>query len=67
MGCTTLQNRESNRRLTLDGVTGSLAEWASASGLKEDSIYKRLKLGWSLEKTLNTPVRGGRERPLRDE
>jgi hypothetical protein len=53
------QNRQSNHRLTLDGVTRTLAEWEDACGLKADTIGRRLRLGWSVEKALKTSVRGG--------
>jgi hypothetical protein len=51
------QNRETNRRLTLDGVTRTLAQWPGIVGVKEATIYKRLKLGWTVEAALSTPVR----------
>lgn len=53
------QNRETNRRLTLDGETRTLAEWAETLGIKESTIYKRLKMGWSVGRALTTPVRIG--------
>jgi hypothetical protein len=56
------QNRESNRRLTLDGITRTMAEWADACGVKADTIGRRLRLGWSAEKALNTPVSRGLRR-----
>ena len=59
------QNRESNHRLTLDGVTRTLAEWANACGVKADTIGRRLRLGWSAEKALTTPVAGRRRRSHR--
>lgn len=63
------QNRESNHRLTLGGVTRTLADWADACGVKADTIGRRLRLGWSVEKALDTPVTRGLHRtrqPLKD-
>ena len=42
--------------LTLDGVTLSKAAWAKRLGIKPATIYQRLRYGWSVERTLTTPV-----------
>ena len=45
------------RRLTHEGRTHTLAEWAKESGVGYEVLRKRLGLGWSLERALSTPVR----------
>ena len=49
-------NTRSNRRLTYAGRTQTLAAWARETGVKGSTIRTRLGLGWSVEKTLTTPV-----------
>lgn len=49
-------NRNTGRMLTHDGKTMSVADWAKETGLKRGNIYQRLKMGWSDEKTLTTPL-----------
>lgn len=48
-------NKRNNRRLTHDGRTQTIAQWARELGLKQGMIVDRLRLGWSTEKTLATP------------
>jgi hypothetical protein len=50
-------NRRSNRLITYEGNTLSLSAWAREKGLKPQTLGKRLKDGWPVEKALNTPVR----------
>lgn len=45
------------RRLTHAGSTMSIDEWAEKLGVRSNTIHKRLHDGWSVEKTLTTPVR----------
>lgn len=50
------ENRGSfNKHLTLYGVTKILSQWETLSGLREQTISKRLKRGWNIWKTLRTP------------
>ena len=48
------RNTRVNRMITLDGVTLCLTEWAERQNLKIGTIYRRLRLGWSIEKALLT-------------
>ena len=48
-------NTATNRRLTLDGVTKTLAEWGRDTGLSQPVITHRLKAGWQLDKALTAP------------
>lgn len=50
-------NRRSNAYLTLNGQTLTIDEWEKALGWKHGVIHGRLKMGWSVEKTLTTPVK----------
>lgn len=50
------RNRRTNRMLTHKGVTQCLAMWSESLGVNRQVIYDRLKCGWSVKKTLTTPV-----------
>lgn len=50
-------NRRSNRRLTYDGKTKTMVEWARDAGIPYDTFFARLKAGWSVGKAITTPVR----------
>lgn len=45
-------------QLTHNGMTQSVAQWAAATGIKANNISMRLRLGWSVEKALTTPIKG---------
>lgn len=47
------RNRSDNRLLTHDGHTRTITEWAEVTGIKMGTIWKRLELGWSAERTLD--------------
>lgn len=50
-------NCRTNHYLTFKGKTQSIAEWARELGVSDSVIRQRLsKLGWSVEKTLSTPL-----------
>lgn len=50
------RNRSSNRVLTHNGASRCLAEWAAVTGMKRETIAKRLLSGWSVADTLTRPV-----------
>lgn len=53
-------NRRSNTYLKYKGKTLTISEWADVTGLKGYTISSRLRImGWSIEKSLTTPVRIG--------
>jgi hypothetical protein len=56
------RNQRSNHRLTLSGRTMCVSEWAEELGLKRATLSKRLESGWSVERTLTTPLVRGRPR-----
>lgn len=46
------RNRRSNRNYKVNGVTRCLSEWCEIYSLKYKLVWKRLKLGWSIEQAL---------------
>lgn len=44
-----------NRRITFNGETLLLDEWAARIGLTRESLRDRLKTGWTIERALTTP------------
>ena len=50
-------NRRNNHRITHNGETYTLAEWAEIKSIKQATISSRLKRGWSIERALTTPVK----------
>lgn len=51
------RNRRSNRQLTIEGVTMSMASWGDRSGVSARIIRDRLNAGWDLEEAVFTPRR----------
>lgn len=51
-------NKSSNRRITFNGETKTMSEWADFMGIPKDTLKRRIYQGWSVEKALTTPVRG---------
>ncbi len=49
-------NRRSSFRITLDGVTLTLAEWSRKTGIKAATISMRLMNRWGVRDALQTPV-----------
>lgn len=51
------RNRRTSLRLTYNGKTQFISEWANELGIAHGTIYHRIKYqGWSIEKTLSTPT-----------
>jgi hypothetical protein len=48
-------NRSTNVKITHDGETLTMAEWARRKGMNRMLLFQRLKKGWTVEKALNTP------------
>lgn len=48
-------NRRNTKRLTFNGKTKTISEWAEETGLSRKIISGRLYRGWTVEKTLGTP------------
>lgn len=50
-------NRRDNRFITHQGKTRTMAEWARDLGMHVETLFGRLKRGWSEVDALTTPVR----------
>jgi len=50
-------NKRNNRPITFDGETLNLNQWMAKLGMKTSTFFSRLNNGWTLEKTLSTPVK----------
>lgn len=51
-----------NRLLSYNGEVHTMAEWARILDINHDTLASRIKLGWSDEKALSTPIRKIRKR-----
>lgn len=49
-------NSRWNTKLTLDGVTMNLNQWADKTGISRQAIYRRIARGWEVRQALTTPV-----------
>lgn len=50
-------NRRTNRHITINGITKTLAEWIADSGVKPSTVHQRFYVyGWPIEKALTTGV-----------
>lgn len=50
-------NKSTNRFVTYNGKTQSVAQWGKEVGINPATLYYRLNAGWSIENTLTTPVK----------
>lgn len=51
------KNRTHCVLLEHNGVTKNVADWASEIGMTPNALSMRLRLGWSVEKALTTPLK----------
>jgi hypothetical protein len=51
------RNTRSNRIITFSGLTCTLAEHCERAELNYAAVHQRLRRGWSIEKSLSTPIR----------
>ena len=54
---TQLNNTRTNHFITFEGKTLTLTQWANLYNLRQETLRYRLKIGWSIEKALTTPVK----------
>lgn len=47
-------NRTNNRLIEFCGEIHTLGEWSSITGIRYETIWRRLKYGWSVEQALTT-------------
>lgn len=52
-------NRRSNRKITFNGETLTVAEWARRIGTSRQTIRSRIESGWRLEDVMSMPVNHG--------
>ena len=52
-------NRRSSRKITYNGETLTIAEWARRIGTSRQTIRHRLEQGWSVEEIITMPVNHG--------
>ena len=52
-------NRSNNHRITYNGETKTLAQWAEIVGINASAISKRIRRGWAVDEALTVPL-GGR-------
>lgn len=53
-------NQRTNRIIEHDGERLTLMQWSRRTGLSKHTISRRIRLGWSVEKTLTTPLHATR-------
>lgn len=51
------RNQRNTRLVTFNGVTKHLFDWADEFGIKRNTLAHRLHRGWSIDKSLTTPVK----------
>jgi hypothetical protein len=56
---TQLNNTSQNVWLEFDGRRQTISQWARERGIGATTLHNRLKVGWSLERALTTPVKSG--------
>jgi hypothetical protein len=50
------RNRRHVKLYAHQGKTLTIGEWEKELGFKKDTLYRRIKKGWSFKKTINTPL-----------
>lgn len=53
------RNKSTSRMLDFNGKSMCVADWADEVGIKRSVLNDRLRRGWTVERTLTTPVGGG--------
>lgn len=51
------RNRRTNHWLTFKGETKCILDWERSTGICRESIMRRLKAGWDIERILTTPTK----------
>lgn len=51
------RNKSTNHLLTLGGKTQCVVDWCEELNLNPNTLHKRLRMGWSVEKALLTPTK----------
>ncbi len=56
-------NRRSNVIFEANGITQNVAQWASSAGVTTQTLHKRLKRGWTIEKAISAKQTTTTENP----
>jgi hypothetical protein len=51
-----LNNKRTNRSLTFNGKTQTVAQWAAEAGMNYRTLNNRINRGWPVERALTEPV-----------
>lgn len=52
-------NKRNNHIIEFNGTSKTIAEWAKEKNIAYDTLWARIQVyGWSIERALNTPVKG---------
>jgi hypothetical protein len=54
---TQARNRSSNVNLTVDGVTKTVREWSLDTGINDQTLYHRVRNGWTHDRIVKTPLK----------
>jgi hypothetical protein len=54
----TLSGKKLSMKITVNGVSRTIAEWAEVNGIKSGTIYLRMYKGWSPEQSVTMPKYG---------
>lgn len=54
------QNRRDNNRVTFNGETHCVTEWARRLGVTREALRNRLSRGWSIDDAMTRPFRSGK-------
>ena len=57
-----VQNSRSARLLTFKDEVHSVTEWSTITKISRHALFNRLRDGWTVERTLTTPMRGSGEK-----
>lgn len=50
-------NKRTNVFIEYDGVRKSISQWADSLGISKKVLYRRIELGWDIERAFTQPVR----------
>jgi len=50
-------NRVNNRILKFNEEEHTISGWSQIKGISQSTISARLKMGWTIDRALNTPIR----------
>lgn len=50
-------NKNNNIMIEYNGEVHTISEWSNIIGIKMQTLWRRLKSGWSIEKALTTPLK----------